>query len=234
MKHSPTPDLTDVASAIGQPTRLAMLDALLGNRWLTATELGRWAGVAPATASEHLARLVDAGLVARRRSGRHCYHALAGPEVAAALEALGRIAAVRTGAARAEDSDRLRFARTCYDHLAGTLSVRLTDALVERGYVTDGGTAVSEGGAAWLAGLGIDVDELRQRRRVFIRFCLDWSERRDHLGGAVGAALAETFLGRGWLVRLEGTRAVRLTVRGRDRIYQLVGRDLALAGRPDE
>jgi DNA-binding transcriptional ArsR family regulator len=226
MERSSIPDVAAIAAAIGQPARAAMLDALLGGQWLTATELGRRAGVAAATASEHLTRLVEVGLVARRRSGRHRYHALAGPEVAAALEALGRLPAPATQSIPDGAAARIRFARTCYDHLAGTLGVRLADTLVEHGYVTETGTAVSDRGAAWLAELGIDVVKLRRGRRAIVRFCLDGSERRDHLAGAVGAALAEHFLGRGWLVRLDGSRALRLTVRGRDRIHRLLGRDL--------
>jgi DNA-binding transcriptional ArsR family regulator len=228
MDHPPQPDLASVAGLIGQPARAAMLNALLGGQWLTASELARRAGVAAATASEHLARLVDAGLVVRRRSGRHRYHALAGPDVAAALEALGRISAGHATAPRGglPADGALRFARTCYDHLAGELGVLLTDTLVERGLVAPTGADVTPSGDAWLRDLGIDAQALRATRRTHVRFCLDWSERRDHLAGAVGAAITASLLERRWIVRLDGTRAVRLTPRGRDSLYRALALDV--------
>jgi DNA-binding transcriptional ArsR family regulator len=221
MKIEHESSLASVAAMIGQPARAAMLDALLGGEWLTATELGRRAGVAPSTASEHLARLVGAGLVARRNSGRHRYHALASAEVASALEALGRIPIVsglNTG--KDQGGEALRFARTCYDHLAGRLGVLLADTLVERGLVSSTGSDVTTAGEDWLRSQEIDVAALRRSRRTYVRYCLDWTERRDHLAGAVGAAIAHTMLARRWIVRVDGTRAVRLTQRGRDGLYR--------------
>lgn len=207
---------------IGQPSRAAMLAALLSGRWLTARELADRAGVAAPTASEHLARLVDAGLVRRRASGRRRYHALAGPDVAAALEALSCLRPPESSAPeeRSPAERALRFARTCYDHLAGTLGVLLTDTLVARGIVTPTGSDVTGAGEAWLRELDVDAASLRGARRSYVRFCLDWSERRDHLAGAVGAALTEAMLSRGWLARMPGTRAVRLTLRGREGLYR--------------
>lgn len=207
---------------IGQPARARMLSALLGGNWLTATELARRAGVARPTASEHLAGLVEAGLVSRRRSGRHRYHALAGPEVAAALEALERLpSAPAPGRGSASPPERaLRFARTCYDHLAGKLGVLLADTLVERGLVSPTGSKVTVAGEAWLRDLDIDVEAARASRRTYVRFCLDSSERRDHLAGAVGAAITDAMLARRWIVRMDGTRAVRLTLRGREGLYR--------------
>jgi hypothetical protein len=166
--------------------------------------------------------MVESGLLTRRRAGRHRYYALAGPEVAAALEALTRISpagAARTGVRSAGD-DALRFARTCYDHLAGTLGVLLMDTLRERRLIAAGGYEVTPDGEELLRTLDIDVPALRGGRRPLARPCLDWSERRDHLAGAVGAAIAATMLERRWLVRLDGTRAVRLTVRGREGLYR--------------
>lgn len=229
MTHAPHPDLASVAAMIGQPSRAAMLTALLSGRWLTARELADEAGVAASTATEHLARLVEAGLVRRRASGRWRYHALAGPGVASALEALTRLhPPPPTAPDTLSPAERaLRFARTCYDHLAGTLGVRVTDALVDRGLVAPTGAEVTAAGDAWLEGLGVDPAALRSARRTHVRFCLDWSERRDHLAGAVGAALTETMLARGWLARMTGTRAVRLTVRGREGLYRALGLDVA-------
>ncbi len=242
-------DLARTAALMGEPARAAMLDALLGGLALPAGELARRAQVSPATASEHLARLARHGLVTRRRAGRHAYYALAGEEVAAALEALARLAPApalppagptqpngrpplagaaapppRTGSPRPDAA--LRFARTCYDHLAGVVGVAVTDALRERNLVAGEALQLTPAGEAWLATLGIDAATLLRRRRPLTRPCLDWTERRDHLAGALGAALAATFLQRGWLARLEGTRALRLTARGRDGLYRLLELEL--------
>lgn len=202
-----------------------MLDALLGGRWLTASELAKHAGVAAPTASEHLGALVNAQLVARRKSGRHRYHALASPEVAATLESLGRLTRPSPDASRGQpwDERALLFARTCYDHLAGRLGVLITDKLVERSLVSADGTAVTPEGESFLNQLGIDVEALRRTRRSYVRFCLDWSERRDHVAGAVGTALIEALFERRWVVRMDGTRAVRLTLRGRDALHVMLG-----------
>ncbi len=231
------PDFARTAALMGEPARATMLDALLGGQALPAGELARRAGISPATASEHLARLVEHGLVARRRAGRHAYYALATPEVAAALEALARAATAagdaqaaraRGRGAPAAGPDRaLRFARTCYDHLAGTLGVAVTEALRGRSLVAGDALALTPAGHEWLTALGIDAAELRRGRRPLTRPCLDWTERRDHLAGAVGAALAATLLERRWVARLDGTRALRLTARGRDGLYRILQLELA-------
>jgi DNA-binding transcriptional ArsR family regulator len=218
------PDLSAVGTALGHPARAAMLMALLGGTSLPAGELAARARVAPSTASEHLARLVGSGLVTTRRAGRHRYYALAGPEVAAGLEALLRVAPAAAPEPPAAPALRaLRFARTCYDHLAGTLGVRLADALLEQGMVSAHGYDLTAQGEGWLGSLDIDVAELRRRRRRLAQPCLDWTERRDHVAGAVGAAIASTFLQRGWVVRLDGTRALRWTVRGSEGLYRSLG-----------
>lgn len=228
MEAKSEPDLSRVAGVIGEPTRAAILGALLGGEWLPAGELARRAGVTPSTASEHLARLVEHGLVTRRRSGRHRYYALAGRDVAAALESLARIAPLPAVATRREStrSEALKFARTCYDHLAGRLGVLLTDTLLERGLISVRGYEVTARGEDWLRTLDIDVAALRRGRRTLARPCLDWSERLDHLAGAVGAAIAATMLERRWLARIDGTRAVRLTVRGREGLYRVLGLEI--------
>jgi DNA-binding transcriptional ArsR family regulator len=223
---SPDADLVHVAAVIGEPARAAMLSALLGGQELSAGELARRAGVAPATASVHLARLVAGGLVSRRQEGRHRYYALAGADVAAALEALARLSPpeARLRAASNTPTDALRFARTCYDHLAGTLGVRITDAMLERGLIRGRDAfEMTDAGEAWLSAFGIDVAALAQSRRALVRPCLDWTERRHHLAGSVGAAIATTMLERRWVVRMDGTRAVRLTLRGREGLYRALG-----------
>lgn len=217
--HRGDVDLAAVAAAIGEPSRAAMLDALMTGTALTAGELARAAGVGRSTASEHLARLVSAGLVEVAEQGRHRYHRLSGPEVAHALEALSHIAPpkpVRT----LRESSRARslwFARTCYDHLAGACGVTLHDLLLEGGMLAGaaGGYEVTPSGARWFAELGVDVDAARARRRSFARPCLDWTERRPHLAGALAAATTDRLLELGWFARRgPDTRALRLTEAG--------------------
>ena len=211
---------------IGDPTRAAMLGALLGGESLPAGELARRAGIAPATATSHLARLVEHGLLVRRHSGRHRYFALASADVAAALEALGRITPSRRDAAATERAPNgsIRFARTCYDHLAGVLGVMVTERLLERQLIVGHDPyEVTAAGAAWLGSLGVDVDQLRRSRRALARPCLDWTERRDHLAGGAGAAIASVMLERRWITRVEGTRAVRLTLSGREALRRTLG-----------
>lgn len=217
-----------------------MLTAMMDGRALTATELAAHAGVTPQTASGHLARLLDAGLIAMERQGRHRYHRLASAEVAHMLEGMMHVAA-RSGAGSAGRAVRvgprdaaLRAARTCYDHLAGRLAVALADALVECGHIElshDGG-AVTSGGTVFLQSLGIDLAaaEARASRRgggrLFCRPCLDWSERRPHVAGAVGAALCQRCFTLGWVRRIEGTRAVSVTPKGRHGIMHAFGVDV--------
>jgi DNA-binding transcriptional ArsR family regulator len=231
------PDLARVAGMIGQPARAAMLEALLGGEPLAAGELARRAGIAPGTASDHLARLAANGLISGYAAGRYRYFTLASRDVAAALEALARLS---SRAADADGGDRpvrertseehaLRFARTCYDHLAGTLGVLLADTLVERGYTTPTVFSLTHAGEVWLGTLGVDVGALRQKRRTLTRPCLDWSERRHHLAGAVGASLVDHMLQRRWIVRIEGTRAVRMTLRGREALYRALGLEIGEA-----
>ncbi|MGH8436763.1 MAG: ArsR/SmtB family transcription factor [Pseudomonas sp.] len=229
MRLHTEPDLARVAGLMGEPTRAAMLASLLGGQALAAGELARRAGVTAATASAHLARLLESGLLTCRRSGRHRYYELANGDVAAALEALARVAApVAAGnPAQAKGSGELRFARTCYDHLAGKLGLLLTETMLERGLICGRtGFELTTAGDAWLVTLGIDVQALRTTRRILARPCMDWSERRNHLAGAAGAAIANALLERGWLARLPGTRALRLSLRGREGLYRSLGLEI--------
>ena len=213
-------ELANIARMIGEPARAAMLHALLGGEALAAGVLARRAGVAPATASGHLAQLVAAGLLVRMQRGRERHYALAGSEVAAALEALARIIPPR----EAESAHAaLRAARTCYDHLAGRLGVQLTEHLVAERMLRKNSLELQSRGEEWLESWGVDVDALRRARRPLTRACLDWTERRDHLAGSVGAAIVKVMLEQGWLVRLPNTRAVRLTVRGGEALYRAIG-----------
>jgi len=214
----------EVAALAGEPARAAMLHALMDGRALTATELARVAGVAPQTASGHLARMTTAGLLVPDKQGRHRYHRLASPTVAQMIESIMQVASDLDAARRPLTGPRdtaLRAARTCYDHLAGQLGVALTDAMVGRGYLelaADAGL-VTDPGIEFLARIGIDAEMLAARRgkrsgRVLCRACLDWSERRPHLAGALGAALCTHCFDEGWVRRLAGTRAVAITPKG--------------------
>lgn len=212
------PNLASVAGAIADPTRARMLMMLMDGRALTATELAMSGGVTPSTASSHLSRLTAEGIVAMEKQGRHRYFRIGAPEVAAILEQLmsiaprGREDAVRTG----PRDESLRRARVCYDHLAGEAAVRLLDRLRELGLVggDDGSVALSAEGTAWCGAMGVDIGALRARRRPLCRPCLDWSERRTHLAGGVGAALLDRLFALGYARRVAGSRTVVLSPRG--------------------
>jgi len=213
-----TTDLARVAALVGDPARARMLTALMDGRALTATELALEGSVAPSTASSHLARLLAGELVAIERQGRHRYYRLSGSDVAEVLEGLMGLA-VRRGGRRVRTGPQdpaLRLARVCYDHLAGERGVQLFESLRERGYLEGTGQTVSltgEGRRA-LERFGIDFDVVGATRRPLCRPCLDWSVRRPHLGGALGAALLRELFARGWAERRRGSRVVEFSSRG--------------------
>ncbi|MEU6714744.1 metalloregulator ArsR/SmtB family transcription factor [Nonomuraea sp. NPDC046802] len=214
-------DIAPVAALIADPTRAAILTALLGGRALAAGELARVAGVSAATASAHLARLLDGGLVDVVRQGRHRYYRLSGHEVAEVLEVLARVSArppIRS-LRQSRQARLLEEARTCYDHLAGRAGVDLLDRLRQGGYYE--AHDLTPAGERLVAGLGVDVARARASRRRFAPECLDWTERRSHLGGALGAAITEVLLERGWLRRGTIPRAVILTEEGRQGLSAL-------------
>lgn len=213
------PSVAEAAALIADPARAAMLIALVDGRALPAGELADCAGVTPQTASSHLARLLDGGLLAVEREGRHRYYRLAGPHVAQALEQLAAIrpaGPVRRKAMTAEARE-LRFARCCYDHLAGWLAVAVTDALTERQYLIAGphkAFLLTPAGAAFFGEVGVDVTALKPARRGLARQCLDWTERAHHLAGPLGTALLTALCEGGWVRRSHGTRKVELTPKG--------------------
>lgn len=212
-----TVSVAQVGALVGDPARVAMLQALMDGRASTASELAQAAGITPQTASGHLAQLAAASLVTMSKQGRHRYHRLASPEVAQLLESLMRLASdaasvrPRTG----PRDPRLRLARTCYDHMAGWLGVRLADALVMRSWVeiADDGAVVTPEGLHRLSALGLDV-AAGGPAKLLCRPCLDWSERRPHLAGRLGAALCAHSLQRGWVRRQAGSRALDVTSAG--------------------
>jgi DNA-binding transcriptional ArsR family regulator len=217
--HEPEPRVAEAAALIADASRARMLLALLDGRRLSAGELAMRGGVSPSAASAHLAKLVDGGLLTTERSGRQRFYALANAHIGHALEALARVAkparivALRQNLIAAE----LTIARSCYDHLAGRLGVGITESLVMRGALSlDGATAYRLGpdGAKFFAKLDIDVGDVHATRRHFARQCVDWSEQRSHLAGALGAAIRDRLLERRWIERNATNRAVRITPAG--------------------
>ena len=222
---STTAQFAEIAALAGDPARAAILHALMDGRALTASELAAAAGVAPQTASGHLQRLVDAGLLAVTPQGRHRYHRMASSAVAEMIEAIMRVAATpepKSKAVRVGPRDAaLRRARTCYDHLAGELGVALADALVHAGHLDleDESARLTDRGLHFLQTMGVAIPTSASRDspregRMLCRPCLDWSERRLHLAGRIGAALCARSFAAGWICRVEGTRAVQITPKG--------------------
>jgi DNA-binding transcriptional ArsR family regulator len=222
------PDLARVAGTIGDATRIRMLALLMEGRALTAKELALGAGVEPGTATSHLKRLQDDALVTSTSQGRHKYFRFASDDVAQLVETLMRVAP-RKPAAR-EVHEPIRAARYCYDHLAGSLGTGLLASMLKKGWIEgDGADAkqlqVTDKGERALSLLGVDVDAARAKRRQFACRCLDWSERQDHLGGALGAAVAEHFRASKWIERVKHSRVVRITPAGREQLARLGVRD---------
>jgi DNA-binding transcriptional ArsR family regulator len=208
-------DLASVGRTLGDEHRAAFLLALLGGEELPAGELASRTGASSSLASAHLAKLLDAGFIRARRQGRHRLYRISSVEVAEAIEGLLAITPAKPvkSLRSSKQAGALREARTCYDHLAGQLGVALTEALERQGVLekADAGWQVTDGGEIPLRELGIELRELRQVRRPLLRQCLDWTERRPHLAGALGAAIATRLLELGWIVRVPGSRAVAVT-----------------------
>ena len=212
------PDISITATMMGDPARANMVMALMSDLPLTASELAREAGVTPATASGHLAKLEDCGLVTHVKQGRHRYFRLTDPDVAQAVEALTTIAS-RVGHLRTRPGPKdeaMRRARSCYDHLAGHLAVDLFAHWVSVRVLRwrDNAVDVTPKGRRFLLDRGIDVAALERKKRALCRTCVDWSERRNHLGGSVGAAILSHVLEKRWGVREPGARTVTFSARG--------------------
>lgn len=219
-------ELANLSALLSDRSRAQLCMSLLDGRAWTASELAATAAIAPSTASEHLTRLVTAGLLVEHRRGRHRYLRLAGPEVAQLLEAMlafvGPTPPQPTLRAHAASAALAR-GRTCYDHLAGRLGVAITDAMTEHGLLT-GSLTVTDSGRHWLTTrLGLRDAQLCSTTRPLGRACMDWTERRPHLAGTAGALLCGYMLGQGWIQRIGTSRAVRLTDTGRTGLYQVLG-----------
>ena len=210
--------IAEIAALAGDPARANILTALLDGRAMTATELAYAARVTPQTTSAHLGKLTEAGLITATPSGRHRYFRLASPKVAQMLESIVAVAGDNRPRFRpmSRQAAELRDARMCYDHIAGLLGVRIADAMVKRSYLVleDDGGRITDAGARYLWELGIDIRVAGKGRRHLCRACLDWTERRPHVGGAIGAALAERWLALGWIKRAKDSRAVMVTPEG--------------------
>jgi len=214
--------------------RATLLLALVGGRALSASELAARASISRSLASSHLSRLLDGGLVTVEQRGRQRHYRLAGPQVAEVIEVMLRIAPARRASSLREASrgEAIRHARTCYDHLAGALGVALTDVLQRQRLIEPADTAyhLTPSGQERLERLGLDIAALRQGRRAFARPCLDWTERRPHLAGALGAGIAERLLELRWLRRVPGSRALQITDTGQRRLRDELGLNLAPTG----
>ena len=212
------PDISVTAALIGDPARANMIMAMMSGLSHTAAELARQAGVTPSTASGHLAKLETCGLIAREKQGRHHYFRIADSDVAHAVEALVTIAA-RVGHLRSRPGPRdeaMRHARSCYDHLTGHLAVDMFQHWVSSRAITwrDEVVHLTRKGRCFLTDRGIDVAALERKKRPLCRTCIDWSERRNHLGGSIGAAVLSNILESGWAVREAGSRTVQFSARG--------------------
>ena len=235
-------DIASAAALIADSTRAAILRALLPDRPLAAGELARLAGVSAATASFHLAKLLDGGMIVVARQGRHRYYRLAGHEVAAALEALGLISpALPVSTLRqSREAVALAQARTCYDHLAGRAGVELLDGMLRRGLLKERSLSrtdradmsavrfeVTGAGARALGSFGLNVREVRRSRRHFAGTCIDWTQRRGHLNGALAAAITARLFELGWIEHGQRRRSVRVTPAGAEGLALTFGLNLA-------
>ena len=213
------PIIAEIAALVGDPARATMVSALLDGRALTASELAVAAGITPQTASAHLAKLTGAGVLSMARKGRHRHFQLATPAVAGMIEGIVAVALERRPryGPLSRQARELSAARICFDHLAGRLSVQLTDCFAAREYIAlaDEAAEITRAGARFFAGFGIELPTIGSTRRHVSRLCLDWTERRPHLAGPVGVALTRRYFALGWMKRMERGHAVVVTPRGR-------------------
>jgi DNA-binding transcriptional ArsR family regulator len=221
-------NLVEVAALVGDTARATILAALMGGQSLTGSELAFLARVSRSTASEHLGKLVDARLIAITKHGRYHYYRIASPLVAQMMESIISVAAIEVPARycpRSAQDQALRFARTCYDHLAGYLGVAVTDALAANGHLQlgDEGGELTESGAEFLIAFGAELTTATWSKRVFCRPCLDWSERRYHVAGRVGTAIWRRCLELGWLRRERDSRALQVTPSGKVGFPRVLG-----------
>lgn len=223
--HMNEVDISKVGALLADPARAAIIVALCGGPALPASELAERAGISASTTSIHLARLSEAGWIELEQHGRHHYYRLTSPQITSLLEQAMSIAPAKTSlqtepAYMHHQHDNLRLARTCYDHLAGKLGVALTDALMQQGAleIVDKDFYLTNQGKVILQDLGVDITAAARQRRAFARCCLDWTEQREHLGGALGATICGAWLEQGWVQRQDKTRALQVTSLGASKL----------------
>lgn len=209
--------LSEIASLIGEPVRAKVLWTLMDGRAYTARELAIGVETTPQNLSMHLSKLLRAGLLSVEAQGRHRYYTFSRPEVADLIEAMANLIPAEQAVRKDTDAVPIKFCRTCYDHLAGKVGVSIAESLLRQKLIVyrDKELEVTQKGVQWFAELGIDCAAVRQQRRAFAKPCLDWTERRHHLAGALGAALLEKMLEAHWLRRTAQSRAVVVTAKGR-------------------
>lgn len=209
--------IADSAVLFSDPARVTILTSLLGGESRPAGELARLANLSPQAATAHLSKMVEGGLLSFRRLGRHHYYQIANPEVGNALEALAVLTPTSRPRSSEDQSHRaLRYARTCYDHLAGQLAIQIWEGMNTFGIISTGSGApeLTTRGEEVIGDIGIDVPGLHRMKRAFTRSCLDWTERKHHLAGALGSALLARFVAQGWVSKTSKSRAVRVTDEG--------------------
>jgi DNA-binding transcriptional ArsR family regulator len=229
------PIIAEIAALVGDPARATIVSALLDGRALTASELAGAARITPQTASTHLAKLTEAGLLTVVRDGRRRHFRLASPTVADMIDGIVAVALQKRPRYRplSRQARALSAARICYDHLAGRLSVDLTDAFIERRYVRtddDEAAEITVAGTRFFTEFGIELPALRSTRRQPCRLCLDWTERRPHIAGAIGAAITKRYFDLGWIERTNGSHAVVVTPSGRRGFQKTFGIDASEPG----
>jgi DNA-binding transcriptional ArsR family regulator len=229
------PIIAEIAMLVADPARATMVSALLDGRTLTASELALAARITPQTASTHLAKLTKAGLLSAERQGRHRYFRLASPKVAHMIDGIVAVALENRPRFRpvSRQARAVGAARICYDHLAGRLSVDLADWLVARGYIvlSEEAAEITAAGARFFTELGIALPARRSARRAFCALCLDWTERRPHIAGPLGAAMTKRFFDLGWIERMKRGHAVAVTPLGHRRLREAFGVDRGSADR---
>jgi DNA-binding transcriptional ArsR family regulator len=217
-------DLGSIAVLIGDPIRANILWALLDGRAYTASELAVTVDTTPQNLSMHLSKLIKADLLSVETQGRHRYYAFSRPEVAYAVESLAGLLPAKPKEAAVKEDPPIRTCRTCYDHLAGRVGVALAETLVKQRLLDRVGNNFNPTpkGIRWFNELGIDCEALKEQRRSFARACLDWTERRPHLAGSLGAAILQKMFDDNWLRRMPNTRAVLVTPKGRKALSELL------------
>ncbi|RVU65941.1 transcriptional regulator [Bacillus thuringiensis] len=224
------PNISYIAKLIAEPTRAIILDCLMNNQALPASELAYMARVSHPTISSHLSKLVEGNLLTVEQHGRHRYYRLANQEVAEVLEKLGTIAPIAQvrSLKQSDQLKQVRYARTCYDHLAGRLGVEIAEKLLHRKFIIleEGEYIVTEQGKKWFLNFGINIKKANIKRRVFAKPCLDWSERRYHISGWLGSAIAKLFFEQEWITKTDKNRAVHLTRKGMKLLKDQLGIDM--------